>query len=340
MIDCITEILIRDWESLNLSEQRPRYLHFTRIGSFRYRPKEGMVTFLVHVERKTQPSLVVKIAKDKEFESLVRREHQTLTQLRQIIGDTLSSTIPRPVKLFRAEETLVSVTNFLRGYPLKLDVKVGGLGRHRKRIYREICQAASWLRLFGKVTESLWQYVPADAYVAEIRTKYASRWGLSNVEKLLFDRVEAEFANSKLVLRPAHGDFSVFNLLFFRRNLAVIDWVQYCQAAPPIADLVNFLIVRKPKGINLSCPGNLMPLHRLDSNDIWYSKLAKDIILKEAVAYSWPSDDLVNIMAVALAFSATRSVKDVGHRESPLSRRAELFRDLAQWVTKANRSIC
>jgi hypothetical protein len=147
----------------------------------------------------------------------------------------------------------------------------------------------------------------------------------------LFERMTAQLGQRTLRLRPAHGDFCDRNLVGRRNGIGVIDWSHFHPHTPPLTDLVNLLVARQSRGLALERPGRLLPLHRLDRNH-WFGGCVDEILTQEAARSGLDGVDRSVVIGLPLAFSATRSLDEVGPRRSPLSRRAELFEDLALWA--------
>ncbi|MGA8272531.1 MAG: phosphotransferase [Candidatus Sulfotelmatobacter sp.] len=181
------------------------------------------------------------------IENALRTEFSALEEVESRAGNTLGSSVPRPLLFLEREGMLVlsgvegvSLDSTLRRQANALKGKFSRESMHNVGLL-----VGAWLRQFHDATAAQSEPHHHNNYLRELDSNiYRSReLGLSTATlQKIRDRVEAtsrSLAGSIVTAAAAHGDFLPQNILIGRTGAGVVDFGSYWHEAPIYRDLAH-----------------------------------------------------------------------------------------------------
>lgn len=221
--------------------------------------------------------LVYKIPTTQSAQSAVRREAQTLVELRRMPLGSLSLTIPRYVSASPVAPSVSAVTGDAKspGEPLEMVVSTQLPGRpmslayhqwrhisSRHRVVADFDRALGWLESLWAVTTTSPEPLTWAGEVAEALTR---RWDGSDLLSPALDRVlaaDADMASHLSARATVHGDFWFGNVLVDEGSVSgVVDWESAEIRGWPLRDAVRFLLSYSLYLDRHTRPGRPVPGH-------------------------------------------------------------------------------
>ena len=258
-------------------------------------PDAKMTYLLTSPSLESGPGLVCKIPTTPSARSAVRREAQTLVELRRMPLGSLRDTIPRYVAASSislvvaagedratvpgSPETLVSTQ--LSGRPMSRGYHQWRHTSGRTRVTTDLDRALEWLASLWDATVTAPQPL---TWAEEIAEELARRWDGSDLLGPALDRLRAADAEMAGQLSPratVHGDFWFGNVLVDEGSVSgVVDWESAAIEGWPLRDVARFLLSYSLYIDRHTRPGRPVPGHpglrRGDNGDaLAYSLLGR-----------------------------------------------------------------
>ena len=217
-------------------------------------PDAKMTYLLSSPNAPSGPELVCKIPTTPGARSAVRREAQTLVELRRMPLGSLSGTIPRYVpasslspmtagQVIPGSPPEMLVATQLHGRPMSRAYHQWRHTSRRSRVDADFDRALGWLA-------SLWEATATPpeplTWPGEVAEDLSRRWDGSELLESALDRVRAAEANMAGHLSPratVHGDFWFGNILVDEASVSgVVDWESADLGGWPLRDVARFLL--------------------------------------------------------------------------------------------------
>lgn len=207
------------------------------------------VVLLPFAKDTVQPTVVLKVGRLPEFNSIIEREQQRLEEMRKHLHSSLQDSIPRPLGVSCFEGLMVGAESYAPGRSMMV---LGWQWRRPMRDKLEDLQlATNWLSHFHRqqrANAAAWGKDDLLLQVEALMTEYCQAFDTTPEEDRLFAMVRAHVetlgdATVPLVLR--HIDFSPINVYRDGRSLTVIDWEDRSfdrgRFGPALCDLFYFV---------------------------------------------------------------------------------------------------
>jgi hypothetical protein len=196
------------------------------------------INFLVFAHKARRPIFLLKTVRGRAFQDILKSEYEKLVYLHT--HSILRTRIPRPVGLFKHEQTLVMVETCLPGAGLE-----NLLRRGKRRLKTEMAQdlnaIQSWLIDFQRTTTEGALNFRGQEEVLERLAKLRTSLDVRLINEL--NALAAGANGISIPLTARHGDFWAGNILVSAQGIGIIDWDTLRRSVSPFDDLFFFAVM-------------------------------------------------------------------------------------------------
>ena len=196
----------------------------------------------VFSEGKREPTLIVKMARNRRGAELLRGEHANLTRLSGAPEEWFRLSVPRPIFYKERQGYAFLAETVLPGKRVKDGEPGCFLAPERLAV------VADWLAAFAafagkkeRIDRGL-----VRQHVEEVAARYLETFEVTRVEwdvlQGLGEEAAVKMRGGELLLAPCHGDFCDANLMWDGEHLGVIDWDAPLVPQVPFVDLFYALL--------------------------------------------------------------------------------------------------
>jgi len=234
--------ILSNWKAWRFAGEPPRRLEF--LLSSGPAARHGKVLLHVFREKSSSPLLVVKIPRQAEARTWVKREHELLRQLEEEAPDQSGTLFPRAIFLETNGNRLAAGQMFVEGWAAdRLFAALGG----GESAYRRVCGIAfDWLRMLwtrtgflNGIEGALWESFRAAAL--EFPELFDLEPAVQDALAQLVSEIDARREGTTLTAY-AHGDLIPSNLIVQEKRVAAVDWEFGGRRQFPWVDPVHFAI--------------------------------------------------------------------------------------------------
>jgi hypothetical protein len=189
-----------------------------------------------------EPTVVAKMSGETGGEGL-RREHDTLCQLRGRLDDEIRRTLPAPLAMLSDRKQTATAEGYLSGRSIYFEIRnswlpPAGAEEHFRA-------AAEWLRRFQQGTRAGEVHLAGAALAKHVIAPLEACAGCCNpssaVRQLFRETVgRARKLDPTVPVVARHGDFWPGNLIVSGDVAGVVDWEAYQEKSNPFHDLLLF----------------------------------------------------------------------------------------------------
>jgi phosphotransferase family enzyme len=197
------------------------------------------ITLLAFPAGGLEPSLILKVSRQPEYDEATRGEHAVLLALRGQLDEATRSTVPEAVSLVEIGRRPVAVQSVVRGSSALARMR---RRRDRTSAWRDLDLTAEWLISLQLQTLRS-RVAPGSAgwieHVDEPLARFTDAFGeRAEVERLFRDlRAQATASAADLAIVQCHRDLGPWNVLVEGDAVRVIDW-EVARDGPAMTDLV------------------------------------------------------------------------------------------------------
>jgi hypothetical protein len=197
------------------------------------------ITLLAFPAGGSEPSVILKISRQPEYDETTRGEHAVLLALRGELDEAMRSTVPQAISLVELGRRPVAVQSVVRGSSALARMR---RRRDRASARRDLDLTAEWLislqlqTLRSRVAPGSSGWIE---HVDEPLARFVDAFGeRAEVERLFGDlRAHATASAAELPIVQCHRDLGPWNVLVEGDAVRVIDW-EVARDGPAMTDLV------------------------------------------------------------------------------------------------------
>jgi len=199
----------------------------------------GRGVYAVFTGGTSHPNVIVKVDFLKLYQDRLRSEWAKLIDL---VGHrALNGRVPRPLALFPVAGTLVLAQSGQPGVPLNVALR-RRLWLGRRTAERDHRLVAEWIEVMHSDSVEDSTKVDPDVVIYGVARAVESSGIGTSADVDRFAELAAAIGTLRMPLRLQHGDLGTSNILLDDRQVSVIDWEGTTSHAPPLQDVLVFLV--------------------------------------------------------------------------------------------------